>query len=114
MPTIEMRDSPRYNTIARARIPGVLEGDNLVKNLSITGCCLECAAFCDIKPNEKYNIIIKPEATADIEEFDLQVECRWVHNGDYCCDVGFQIVASPKGKRFQRYVDYLVYHSSLV
>jgi hypothetical protein len=113
MPVIDMRTSPRYNTIARARIPGVLEGDNLVKNLSITGCCMECTAFCDIKPNTQYDIVIQPEAAADIGEFDLHVECRWIRNGDYYSDVGFLVIASPKGKRFQRYVDYLTYHSTL-
>ena len=110
----ELRNSPRYNSIAHARIPGILEGDNLVKNISITGCCLECTSFCDIKPNEQFNILIQPESAADIEEFDLQVECRWIRNGDYYSDVGFQVIASPKGKRFQRYVDYLSYQSTQV
>ena len=91
----------------------MLEGDNLVKNISITGCCLECTAFCDIKPNENYTVVIHPEKSADVSEFELQVECRWIRHGDYCCDVGFQIVSSPKGKHFQRYVDYLTYQSTL-
>jgi hypothetical protein len=30
----------------------------------------------------------------------------------YSCDVGFQILESPKGKEFQRFVDYLAWRSS--
>jgi hypothetical protein len=41
------------------------------------------------------------------------VEARWVRGGDYSCEVGFSITASPKGKAFQRYVDYLSWRSSL-
>jgi hypothetical protein len=107
------RISQRYGTIAHARISGVLEGENLVKNLSITGCCLECTALCDIKQNEKYDIVIHPETAAGVGEFEIQAECRWIRAGDYSCEIGFQITASPKGRNFQRYVDYLAFHSDL-
>ncbi|MDR2952277.1 MAG: PilZ domain-containing protein [Treponema sp.] len=110
----ELRKSQRYRTIAHARISDVLEGENLVKNLSITGCCLECTAVCDIKQNEKYKIVIHPETASGVSEFEIQTECRWIRAGDYSCEIGFQITASPKGKNFQRYVDYLTYHSELV
>jgi hypothetical protein len=107
------RISQRYSTIAHARISGVLEGENLVKNLSITGCCLECTAFFFFFQNVKYNIVIHPETSAGVSEFEIQAECRWIRAGDYSCEIGFQITASPKGKNFQRYVDYLAFHSTL-
>jgi len=110
---MQERASPRYNTLCHARIAGVLEGDVKLKNLSITGCCLECKTFDSIKPHEKYKIDIEPERTAGVDEFELEVECRWIRKGVCFCEVGFQIVASPKGKRFQSYVDYLDYHSTL-
>jgi hypothetical protein len=101
--------------MGKARIDGILEGEVLLKNLSVTGCCLECTALADtIEPNKTYKIIIQPESAADIEEFVIQAECRWIRHGDYCSDIGLQITESPKGKHFQRYVDYLVYHSTLV
>jgi hypothetical protein len=101
--------------MCKARIENVLEGDVVLKNLSITGCCLECSAnFDNLKPNEKYTIDIEPEKVSHIDEFNLEVECRWIRKRNNICEIGFQIVASPKGKGFQSYVDYLTYHSSLI
>lgn len=110
---LENRKNPRYRTLARARIPGILEGENLLKDLSITGCCVECTAYSDIKPNTPYRLEIEPESVANIGDFDISVESKWIRAGDYSSEVGFNIVASPKGKHFQRYVDYLSYRSSL-
>jgi hypothetical protein len=100
--------------MGKARIAGILESDVLLKNLSITGCCLECTAYYDnIKANETYKIEVEPEISSNIENFELEAECRWVRNGDYFCEFGFQVTASPRGKKFQSYVDYLVYHSTM-
>ena len=100
--------------MGKARIAGVLEGDVLLKNLSITGCCLECTAYYDnIKPHEIYKIEVEPESISNLDGFDLEAECRWIRNGDYYCEFGFQVTASPRGKGFQSYVDYLTYHSGL-
>ncbi|MDR0442816.1 MAG: PilZ domain-containing protein [Treponema sp.] len=110
----ENRASQRYRTMGQAKIHGVLEGEVLLKDLSITGCCLECTVHPEkIKPNEIYQVDIEPETAANVEGFSLQAECRWIRHGDYSFEIGFQVTASPKGKCFQRYVDYLAYHSSL-
>jgi hypothetical protein len=110
---LENRINPRYRTLARAHISAVLEGDNLIKDLSITGCCVECTAYADIKPNVQYQLEVEPESTAKIGNFSLLVETKWIRTGDYSSEVGFNIVASPKGKSFQRYVDYLAYRSAV-
>jgi len=113
----ENRIDPRFKTIGRARIADILEGDVLLKNLSITGCCLECPPSYyneKIKTFEKYTIDIKPEKIASIAEFHIEVECRWIRKRDSLCEIGFQVVASPKGRGFQNYVDYLTYHSSII
>jgi hypothetical protein len=89
--------------------------DAALKNLSITGCCLECNEGSDsLKPQQVYKIDIEPEKVAHIAEFELEAECKWVHKKDNVYEVGFQIVAFPKGKGFQSYVDYLAYHSTTV
>ncbi|MDR2477720.1 MAG: PilZ domain-containing protein [Treponema sp.] len=106
------RKNPRYRTLARARIPGILEGDNLLKDLSITGCCVECTIVADLHPGKEYQLEVEPEGVSGIGNFLLSVEQKWVHSGGYSTEVGFGIVASPKGKQFQRYVDYLTYRSS--
>jgi hypothetical protein len=55
---------------------------------------------------------ILPEENSGIGSFELVVECKWIHTADYSCDIGFVIIKSPKGKTFQRYVDYLSWRSA--
>jgi hypothetical protein len=110
---LENRKNPRYRTLARVRIPGILEGDNLLKDMSITGCCVECTTHIDIPPGSLYQMEIEPESASRVDVFSLSVETKWIRPGDYSGEIGFNIVASPKGKLFQRYVDYLSYRSSL-
>jgi hypothetical protein len=106
------RKSQRFQTLAHARIPGTLEGDNLLKDLSVTGCCVECTSCADIKQDARYQLEVIPESASRIGSFELTVQTKWIRAGSYSSDVGFSIVASPRGKLFQRYVDYLGYRSS--
>jgi hypothetical protein len=108
----ENRKNRRYQTLARVRIPGVLEGETLLKDLSVTGCCVECTAQSDIKPDTQYRLEIFPEGVSKIGNFDLFVESKWIRSGSYSSEVGFNIIASPRGKLFQRYVDYLDWRHS--
>jgi hypothetical protein len=55
---------------------------------------------------------ILPEAAAEIGSFEIVTESRWIRTGGYSCEVGLRIVASPKGKLFQRYVDYLTWRNN--
>jgi hypothetical protein len=109
----EKRKNRRYPSIARARIPRAFSGDALLKDLSITGCCIECTMHAEIKQDSKNKITIYPEETAGIGNFELTVECKWIHSGSYSCDFGFTIIESPKGRAFQRYVDYLSWRPSI-
>ncbi|WP_052299744.1 PilZ domain-containing protein [Treponema primitia] len=110
----DKRRSARYPTLARALIANVSDGEALLKDLSITGCCIEYTMFVDIKPDTPYKLQILPDSTAGIDPFDLQVESRWIRTGGYSCEIGLAITASPKGRDFQRYVDYLAWRSSSV
>ncbi|MDR0624808.1 MAG: PilZ domain-containing protein [Treponema sp.] len=109
---LDNRKNLRYRTLAHARMPGVLDGENLLKDLSVTGCCVECTSCADIKPDNQYQIEILPESAANIGKFELTVQVKWVRFGEYASEVGFIITASPKGRLFQRYVDYLGYRAS--
>jgi hypothetical protein len=105
----EKRKNVRYPTLARARIPEVFEGEAMLKDLSITGCCVEYTMFMDIKPDTHYKVHVTPDSASEIGSFELEVESRWVRAGGYSCEVGFAIIMSPKGKEFMRYVDYLAW-----
>ncbi|MDR1277322.1 MAG: PilZ domain-containing protein [Treponema sp.] len=110
---LDNRKDHRYRTLAHARIPGVMEGENLLRDLSVTGCCIECTAHADLEPETQYRIEIIPESASHIGNFELTVQSKWIRSRGYASEVGFVIIASPKGKLFQRYVDYLDYRSSL-
>ena len=109
---LELRKSPRFTTLAHARIPGVMEGENPLKDISITGCCVECQAGVVIKPDAQYELEIVPEKTAMVKNFNLAVEQKWMRPGEKGTEIGFIIVASPTGKQFQHYIDYLSYRNS--
>jgi hypothetical protein len=66
----------------------------------------------DIKPNVSYKVEIIPEAAAEIGSFEVVTESRWIRTGGYSCEAGLRIIASPKGKLFQRYVDYLSWRAN--
>jgi hypothetical protein len=110
---LENRKNSRYRTFARVKIPGVLGEESLLKDLSVTGCCVESTSYADIQPGIRYKLVIMPESASKIGDFELSVESKWIRSGGYSCEIGFSILESPKGKLFQRYVDYLTWRSSV-
>ncbi|MDR2020073.1 MAG: PilZ domain-containing protein [Treponema sp.] len=110
---VNKRRSARYYSLAAARIPSVSGGEALLKDLSVTGGCIEYTMFADVQTGMQYKLEVVPEAASNVESFDLTIEVRWIHSEGYACSIGFAILASPKGKLFQRYVDYLAWRSSL-
>ena len=109
----EQRKNTRYQTLAKVKIEGIDEGEALLKDLSVTGCCVECTAYVETKLEIQYKLTIIPESASKIGAFDLMVKSKWIHAESYACEVGFVIIESPKGKSFQRYVDYLSWRYSM-
>jgi hypothetical protein len=103
----EFRSHTRYRSFARVKFQGLAGKENLLKNISILGCCVECTSLADIQPNGRYVLEVIPEAASRIGHFELEVKAVWIRPAGYSGDAGFAITASPKGKLFQRYVDYL-------
>jgi hypothetical protein len=101
------RSHVRYRTLARVQFHGQAGKENLLKNISVLGCCVECNSLADIHVDSQYVLRIIPEAASGIGNFELEVKAVWIHTADYTGEAGFSITASPKGKLFQRYVDYL-------
>ena len=108
----ELRKHIRYKTLAKAKIEGASEGETLLRDISITGCRVECTSYADIKPNVRYKLEVIPEDAAKIDEFELMVELSWTHTEGYSCEIGFTIAEFPKKKLFKRYVDYLAWRYS--
>jgi hypothetical protein len=107
----DKRKNRRYPSIAKAVLPN-FAGDALLKDLSVTGCCIEYTMHLDVEPGGTYQLQIIPEETSKIGAFDLTVQCLWVRPAGYSCDIGFNITESPKGRTFERYVDYLAWRSN--
>ncbi|MDR0402625.1 MAG: PilZ domain-containing protein [Treponema sp.] len=107
----DKRKNRRYPSIARAQSPEAFSGDALVKDISITGCRVECTMRPEIGVGGTCRLNIVPEKNSGIGRFELTAECKWIRVMDYSCDIGFSIVQSPKGRAFQRYVDYLSWRS---
>ncbi|MDR2747809.1 MAG: PilZ domain-containing protein [Treponema sp.] len=103
----EFRSHTRYRSFARVKFRGLTGKENLLRNISVLGCCVECSSLADIHPGGQYLLEVMPEAASKIGHFELEVQVVWIRPSDYSGDVGFTITASPKGKLFQRYVDYL-------
>lgn len=109
---IEKRKNTRFQSLARVKIEGVNDGELILKDISVTGCRIECATITEIEPIQQYKVEIIPEGDANVGSFDFLVESKWVRINGNSCEVGFVIINFPKGKLFQRYVDYLAWRYS--
>ncbi|MDR0910592.1 MAG: PilZ domain-containing protein [Spirochaetaceae bacterium] len=103
------RQGPRYQTDAGAKIIGVMENYGSLRDIDILGCKVESTMMLDIQQGKDYQIEIQPETASKIGNFVITGEVRWVHTNDYSFEIGFILLASPTGRDFKRYVDYLSY-----
>jgi hypothetical protein len=108
----EQRNDTRYQTGARAVIDDYDEGEILLKDISVTGCRVECSSCEEIKLNTEHSLRIIPESIAGVDAFSIKAESKWIRVKNYSFEVGFFILESPKKKDFQRYVDYLSWRYS--
>jgi hypothetical protein len=109
----DKRIEPRYHSLGHAHLPGTLKDDLFIKNISITGCCLECPGNVSLpNPDEKCKVEIKPENAARIGKFEFEAECKWVRHTENKSEMGLTVTVSPQGKAFQNYVDYISYYKS--
>ncbi len=106
---IDLRKYPRYTSLAQARLSGEDVGEAVLKDMSVTGCRLEFSAPIAPLVGDRFRLLVIPELRSEVEPFELMVETRWNRVAVDAYEVGFAIIASPKGKAFQRYLDYLVY-----
>ena len=110
----ENRLNPRFKSIGRAYIPGILEKETLLKNLSITGGCLQCSENTD-------KVIIGDICTIEITaksffkniKFSIKAECKWIQKTGRFNEIGFKITGSPTGISLKNYIDFITSHSTL-
>lgn len=108
-----LRSYPRYPAFAHARILTPYEEEALLRDLSVTGCCIEFTAMGELTVGDACELIIIPEVTASVAPFMLETMVCWCHANYDTFDVGFSICVSPKGKKFfMRYVNYLAWRTA--
>ena len=108
----DQRSSARFQTIAKVVIKGLNDEETILKDISVTGCRVECPVDTEIEIGVQHKLEIIPESISKIDSFELLVESIWIRTGSYFFEIGFSIVKSPRGKQFQRYVDYLSWRYS--
>lgn len=104
-----MRQNRRYPSIATARIPAVSGSEAFLKDISITGCCIEYTMLVDLPEHSEQTITIYPEKESMIDKFHLLVESKWHHFDNSSNRFGLEIKKSPQKKEFISYVDYLAW-----
>ena len=109
---IEQRKALRLDTLARVTIKELKEEEILLKDISVTGCRVECPDETEIKLNNQYNVEISPERGSKIEAFELMAEPKWMNTGVNSLEIGLSIIQFPQGLQFQHYVDYLAWRYS--
>jgi hypothetical protein len=98
--------APRYKSLASISING-FDGEALLKNISITGFCMESKTFVNITPGTTYGMHIVPEVSTSLEQFDVEVEARWVLSEVFRFDVGFLLTKTQSRKDMDRYIEFL-------
>ncbi|MDR1317622.1 MAG: hypothetical protein LBK13_12195 [Spirochaetales bacterium] len=105
-PVQETSRPPRYTTFARIGING-FEGVAALRNVSTGGFCMESKTYAAIAVGEHYTMQLKPEAGANLQDFELGVEVRWVRSTETSFSSGFLIVKPPAGQSLEKYIGYI-------
>jgi hypothetical protein len=98
--------APRYDSLAAVRVNG-FEGQALLKNISITGFCMQSKTFANLTPGKQYTMYISPEASTGLATIEVEVEVRWIRSEVSRFDVGLLIAKPLLNKTMDTYINYL-------
>jgi hypothetical protein len=104
------RKDERYPSKAHVHIADVSDTEPVLKDLSLSGCCIESSDFLDIVPHSRYTLDITPEEDAKLEKFALDIESKWVRTKRAYSQSGFVFLVPPDETNLRRYVEYLSQH----
>jgi hypothetical protein len=68
---------------------------------------MESKTFANITPGTTYGMHIVPETSTGLEQFDVEVEARWVLSEVFKFDVGFLLTKTQSRKDMDRYIEFL-------
>ena len=88
----QKRDTPRFASGAGISIGG-FEGEGLLRNVSMTGCCMESVTYVAIKPNDEYQVKIIPNANDKEPPFTASLIVTWIKSSETLFEAGFHMEA---------------------
>ena len=100
------RGAPRYLLNAGITVEG-FEGEGSVKNISISGCCMESSTYVAIKPDEVYKIIINPDSGENMKPFSYKVRATWTKSSEALFQAGFTLENPQDNAQMKQYVEIL-------
>jgi hypothetical protein len=102
--SIPGRKEARYPARAQVRIA---DSELVLKDVSLSGGCIQSKELLDIAPNGNYTIMIIPEEESLVERFKVDVLSRWVRMKRTGTESGFIIVFPPGSGVIERYIEFL-------
>jgi hypothetical protein len=100
------RGAPRYATNAGISIAG-FEGEGLLKNISLSGCCLASVTYAAIVPGQVYQVTLVPGRNAGLEPFGVNLTANWTKSSETLFEAGFSLEESRTNHQLEHYVEYL-------
>jgi len=90
-----MARKTRYEANGKVFFAEVSNTEAVLKNLSNSGLCIETPGFLEVVPKGRFSLNIVPEEESNLNQFDLEVESRWVKAKMKTSESGFVIVVPP-------------------
>jgi hypothetical protein len=100
------RGLPRFASIGSISVEG-FEGEGLLKNVGLSGCCLESVTYVAVEPNRVYQATIKPSADINMKPFNLGLVVKWTKSCETFFEAGFSVEGGKKNPFLDRYVKQL-------
>ena len=105
----QKRNVPRYAVTADATIEG-FEGEGILENICVSGCCLHSATYVSLIPDEVYKVTIIPGPDEAIKPFSLKLKVTWTKSSEMLFQAGFTLDSGKSSFQLEKYVDLLKSH----
>ena len=102
----QQRKAPRYSLKAGISIEG-FEGEGMLGNISISGCCMESSTFVSIIPGEQYQVTVIPGQDENIRPFSQKFVASWTKSSEMLFQAGFSLESGQSNTQMKQYVDLL-------
>jgi hypothetical protein len=107
------RKGNRLGSSAMVQINELLKQSGQVKDIDILGCRVRTEEEVEVFKGDVFKLTVIPEHESRVGKFTFTAEARWQKRDSSGTEIGFLITASPQGREFENYVDYLdLKHSS--